>query len=266
MKRFLAFLVSLGLLALLIEADFYAYFADVESVSSNTLQAGTVNIELGHAAWIGEPEPIMDPGDSVALSIPVKNIGSLPSTVDVSVKGKGNLMEVVQDLITISPPTFYLEVGATVDIVVEFALPSDLDPHYEGKGGTLFVIARASNENFFDEERTKGYAFSSRIEPPEVEIIFPREGAHVAGWVHTLAQASDNFVIDHVVFYVDGQKIGKRSHTPYAYVWDARHADAGEHVITVEVYDSVGGKATDSVRVQLKRHFHGDDLKTEPQP
>lgn len=266
MKRFLAFLVGLGLLALLIEADFYAYFADVESVPSNTFEAGTVNVELEHAAWLGEPEPIMDPGDSVALSIPVKNVGSLPFMVDISVTGKGELMDVVQDLIAISPPTFYLETGATVNVLVEFTLPQDLDPRYEGKGGMLFVTARASNENFFDEETTRGYAFSSRSEPPRVNIISPQEGAQVAGWVPILALASDNFSLDYALFYVDGQKIGEMSHAPYAFIWNANHADAGEHIITVEVYDSAGEKASDSVRVQVRRHFHFDDFGNEPKP
>ncbi len=247
MKKLLLFVVGLGLLALLVETDFCAYFSDVDSVAANTFQAGIVNIELGEPVWIGTPEPNIDPGDTIVMLIPVKNVGSLPCTLEISTDIKGKLGEAVQEHIEISPSTFHLDVGASIDVRISVTLPTDTARDYEGQGGMLFVKARAGNEGFFDEERTRGHAFASRRESPHVEIISPVEGEKLRDIITVRVHARDNFAIDHAIFYLDGQEIGRETAPPYTITWDMADLHPGKHVLQVEVYDGAGNGASDSV-------------------
>lgn len=265
MKKLLLFVVGLGLLALLVETDFCAYFSDADSVSANTFQAGIVDIQLGEPVWMGTPEPNIDPGDTIVMLIPVENVGSLPCILEVSTDIKGKLGEAVQEHIEISPSTFSLDVGASMDVRISVTLPTNTARDYEGQGGMLFVKARAGNEGFFDEERTRGHAFASRREPPHVEIVSPVEGEKLSDVITVRIHTRDNFTIDHAIFYLDGQEIGKETSPPYTITWDIGDLNPGKHVLQVEVYDGAGNGASDSVWIR-NRDLGNGDLDVVPLP
>ncbi|MEW6648774.1 MAG: Ig-like domain-containing protein [Chloroflexota bacterium] len=77
--------------------------------------------------------------------------------------------------------------------------------------------------------------------PPEVRIPYPLAGQVFAGQdsITLQAEASDNLGLARVEWWLDGRKIGERSQSPYALVWEARR---GEHSLEARAFDLAGNE------------------------
>jgi membrane carboxypeptidase/penicillin-binding protein len=78
-------------------------------------------------------------------------------------------------------------------------------------------------------------------QPPELDIILPEEGQQVegpSGGVVLQVDATDNYGVASVSFYVDGQLLATLSNPPYSTRW--RESIMGEHSFYVEARDSAG--------------------------
>ena len=81
---------------------------------------------------------------------------------------------------------------------------------------------------------------------PNVSLVYPNGGSF-SGTIQITASASDNFAINAVRFYLDGNLIGESS-TPsgntYTLPWDSKTAANGLHSIYAKATDSTGNSAT----------------------
>lgn len=76
--------------------------------------------------------------------------------------------------------------------------------------------------------------------PPEVVIAYPQAGQELslagAAQIALQAQVQDAFLTE-VVFFIDGEEVGRLSRAPFGVVWQAK---IGEHVLRVTGADRVG--------------------------
>lgn len=75
---------------------------------------------------------------------------------------------------------------------------------------------------------------------PVVSIIFPTNGSTVSGTVTIQASASDNVGILKVEFYIDSNKVGEDTSSPYEYSWNTTIVDNGTHTTQAKAYDPTG--------------------------
>ena len=87
--------------------------------------------------------------------------------------------------------------------------------------------------------------------PPTVTVANPSEGATVSGLVTITADASDDFGVTQVEFFVDGTSIGLDGSAPYSASWDSTTAADGGHVISATATDSIEQTGSDSVNVTV---------------
>jgi membrane carboxypeptidase/penicillin-binding protein PbpC len=70
--------------------------------------------------------------------------------------------------------------------------------------------------------------------PPKVEIIHPLDGAVYTlesdEWVNIQADATDNYAMDRVEFYLDGQSIGYSTIAPFTFKWTIGLSDTVPHL------------------------------------
>jgi membrane peptidoglycan carboxypeptidase len=89
---------------------------------------------------------------------------------------------------------------------------------------------------------------------PQVEITSPGEGEKIsvqAGEKILLsASVQDNQGLESVEFYLDDILIGTISEFPYAILWDAQ---AGEHILNVEVYDQAGNSESEKISFSVSK-------------
>ncbi|MFQ5344172.1 MAG: Ig-like domain-containing protein, partial [Anaerolineae bacterium] len=81
--------------------------------------------------------------------------------------------------------------------------------------------------------------------PPTVSLIYPSDDAQFRlddGSITIEAGAEDNYAIDRVEFFVDGQPIGISRRSPFAITWRLVAGNAGEHVLQAIAYDSAGNE------------------------
>jgi spore coat-associated protein N len=92
-KRLLISLVIIAMSVAVVGAGTFAYYSDTETSANNTFTAGTLDLEVksGGSWFNGTTVPSINaefdamvnnlkPGDAGAITIPVKNSGSLPGT------------------------------------------------------------------------------------------------------------------------------------------------------------------------------------------
>lgn len=81
------------------------------------------------------------------------------------------------------------------------------------------------------------------ITPPVVHITAPAEAATVFGLVAIAADASHDYGVARIEFYVDGALVGTTTTEPYTYLWDTTTYADGRHTINARAYnfsDTVG--------------------------
>ena len=96
--------------------------------------------------------------------------------------------------------------------------------------------------------------------PPTVKLIYPYEGAVYVmeedEYVNIQAEAVDNYSMDKVEYYLDGELLGYSTVPPYNTKWNIV-AD-GTHEIYVVAVDAAGNKAeSEKVKIHVK-HKKGE--------
>jgi Bacterial Ig domain/Lysyl oxidase len=91
-------------------------------------------------------------------------------------------------------------------------------------------------------------------EPPTVSIVNPTPGETVSGTTQVSANATDDFAVASVQFFLDGKALGAPvTQPPYAISWDTTAASEGSHTLIATATDTsgnVGDSAPVSVTVQ----------------
>jgi hypothetical protein len=78
-------------------------------------------------------------------------------------------------------------------------------------------------------------------EPPAVTIVNPVAGQTVGGATQVSANATDNFGVASVQFYLDGKPLGAPvTKPPYAVSWNTTEAGEGPHTLTATAADTSG--------------------------
>jgi len=82
---------------------------------------------------------------------------------------------------------------------------------------------------------------------PEVVITNPTDGSTVSGTVLIQTQVTERSKktkapsgIAKVEFYIDNNKVGEDTSSPYEYSWDTTQYTSGTHTITAKAYDNAG--------------------------
>ena len=83
-------------------------------------------------------------------------------------------------------------------------------------------------------------------ENPTVSITSPTSGAHVSGNVSITANASDNFGVTRVDFFLDSgtTPIGSATSAPYTITWDSGTTSPGSHSLSATARDASGNTGT----------------------
>jgi len=76
---------------------------------------------------------------------------------------------------------------------------------------------------------------------PSALISSPADGSTVSGTVTVRATATDNVGVVKVEFYIDGNKVGEDTSSPYEYSWNTDTLTYGStHTIQAKAYDNAG--------------------------
>jgi protocatechuate 3,4-dioxygenase beta subunit len=76
---------------------------------------------------------------------------------------------------------------------------------------------------------------------PNVAITSPTNNSTVSGTVTIQATATDNVEVVKVEFYIDGQKVGEDTSSPYEYSWNTDNLQYNStHTIQAKAYDNAG--------------------------
>ncbi len=83
-------------------------------------------------------------------------------------------------------------------------------------------------------------------ENPTVSIASPSSGSHVSGDVSLTANASDNFGVTRVDFFLDSgtTPIGSAASAPYTITWDSGTTAPGSHSLSATARDAAGNTGT----------------------
>ncbi|KIH75509.1 hypothetical protein GFER_16275 [Geoalkalibacter ferrihydriticus DSM 17813] len=78
------------------------------------------------------------------------------------------------------------------------------------------------------------------VTPPVVALTSPADGSAVAGLVTLVAEVEDDQGVDRVEFFVNGNRLGQDTGTPYMFSWDADQVPAGWHRLNAQAVDTSG--------------------------
>ena len=77
------------------------------------------------------------------------------------------------------------------------------------------------------------------IDPPEITITYPADGAILTEPITIRADATDNDAVKQVIFLVDDEIIGQKTEIPYEQYWDnTTYADGEIHTILAKAIDN----------------------------
>ncbi|MHB1005485.1 MAG: VWA domain-containing protein [Chloroflexota bacterium] len=94
-------------------------------------------------------------------------------------------------------------------------------------------------------------AFTAISTPPEITIVAPTAGAVVRGKVRVEVQAKAAGQVKKVEATAAGRLIGSVEQAPYVLEWDTSQLAAGNVILDVTVYDSLGNHGTKQVAVSV---------------
>jgi len=96
---------------------------------------------------------------------------------------------------------------------------------------SLFIMGQAGCPGCGGGDTTK----------PNVIITSPANNSTVSGTVTVKATATDNVEVVKIEFYIDGQKVGEDTSSPYEYSWNTDTLTFGStHTIQAKAYDNAG--------------------------
>ncbi|WP_304943083.1 Ig-like domain-containing protein [Vallitalea guaymasensis] len=75
-------------------------------------------------------------------------------------------------------------------------------------------------------------------EAPTCNITSPANGDDVNGTININADAQDNIAVNKVEFYVDNNKIGEDTTSPYSFEWDTTTVSNASHTLKVKAIDT----------------------------
>ena len=97
-----------------------------------------------------------------------------------------------------------------------------------------------------DTSVTVSNSSSGDTTPPSVNITSPSNGATVSGTVTIAASASDNVGVTKVEFYINNNKVGEDTSSPYEYSWNTTGYSNGTYSLKAIAYDAAGNSAVDN--------------------
>jgi hypothetical protein len=93
--------------------------------------------------------------------------------------------------------------------------------------------------------------------PPTVTITNPSDGATVSSSLSVTADATDDYGVTQVEFFVDGSSIGVDTSVPYSASWDTTTYSDGAHTASAVATDTTGQTNSDSVSVTVQNAAPG---------
>ncbi|WP_395851944.1 Ig-like domain-containing protein [Cystobacter fuscus] len=101
---------------------------------------------------------------------------------------------------------------------------------------------------------------SKDVTPPTVSVTAPTESATISGSFHLSANATDDYLMSRVEYFIDGSLLGSTPYGPsYGYIWNSRTVTNGTHTLVAKAYDAAG-----NVGVSATRSFTVDNDFTPP--
>ncbi|MBN2407506.1 MAG: hypothetical protein JXJ19_07395, partial [Elusimicrobia bacterium] len=114
----------------------------------------------------------------------------------------------------------------------------------------LCPIAGASRKASDGEGYSYAYLSVKDDIPPTVFITQPLDDTCLDNYVKVIIDAADNYRMDIVRFYVDGDFVKEDEDPPYAFYWNTRKHKNGVHEIKVKAYDFAGNKSEATISVR----------------
>lgn len=220
---------------------------DVDRGNSG-LQAGKLDVAVDGARHLSSSDGLL-PGQSLVISLPVSNPGTLPLRYQVTATVVGDLEDVVE--VVVPKSSGRLKHGEQALVDVHVSLPWGVRGDAEGQTGNLAVKVAATTEpaTGFSDQELSSNMIRTAVAPPSVHLLMPANGADVFGEVVIEAEAADNFQVASVNFYVDNLQIGAVGSAPYRVTWGCTADNAGLHTVTAEVVDAIGQSSQQSIQV-----------------
>jgi hypothetical protein len=187
------------------------------------------------------PEDTVAP--SVSLASPPAN-STLRGTVPVAANAT--------DLNGIAMVEFLLDgTVSLVDSAPPFRWDWDTNTSFDG---AHTLSARASDGAMNNRTASIQVLVQNDWTPPNVRILSPAEGATVNSTVRVLANASDDFGLAKVSFFLDGalQQENNSGGPTFTWDWDTATAFNGPHTVLVRAEDGAGQAARSTVNVSVK--------------
>lgn len=157
-KKILLSILVIGLVASLAGVGLYAIFTDTET-GTGTFTAGTLDISVPSASWSTGFDN-MKPGDTVTLTITVRNDGTLPLYYTITTALTGDLATIGSNPCVVSdirvdtvdyapPPPETLSVEGQGDwedtVDIDITMPIEAGDTYQGKSGLLTATFDATS-------------------------------------------------------------------------------------------------------------------------
>ncbi len=86
----------------------------------------------------------------------------------------------------------------------------------------------------------------SDVNPPRVEILYPKEGAKLSGKVEVKIRAEDESGIKYVMLFIDDKFKFLKNYPPFTDMWDTTNYSNGPHNLQAFAYDLMENKGESS--------------------
>lgn len=208
-------------------------------------QQGTYAPDADHR-WMGSVA--MNGYGDIALGYSISSLTTYPS-----IRFTGRLADDPLDIMTTGEG--------------EIVAGTGFQSHYSGRWGDYSMMAVDPLNDctfWYTQEYYQpdiiGFLWRTRIgsfnldvcdELPSVSITNPSDGSSASGTVSVSADASDDFGVNQVEFFVDSESIGVDTETPFEISWDTTSVINGEHTLTATATDTIGQMASDSIGVTV---------------
>ena len=110
------------------------------------------------------------------------------------------------------------------------------DSDGDGVGDTPYQIDSENVDNYPLMEPVENYVFD--VTPPTLQVESPVNNSFVRGVVNISVSAHDQYGVDRVEFYIDGELAATDNAAPYTWNWNTATSSDGTHTIEVRVYDA----------------------------
>lgn len=129
----------------------------------------------------------------------------------------------------------------------------DWDTTQEDNGPHTVWIVTTNNEGSITREKITSTVVNGD-EAPTVEIDNLTANQKVRGTVDIQATASDDNAVAKVEFYVDGEKVGQDTSSPFAHSWDTTTLSDDTYPIKAIAYDALGQYAEHGFNVIVNNY------------